>query len=205
MTQSSLSYRQIILPNKRPLVIVVVSDTHTTITNPEFNPVLIDRLQNDSPDVIFHLGDLAYPDSLNDLMQFAPCYFVRGNRDLRNSHDAPFVITCDIGQWKFLITHGHGTTSHYILDKFKYGLYGYDFTRYRSLVESLDPHANVYLFGHTHKIENRWIDGRLFFNPGAACMPNNHDPHPSFGKIKIDESGRLSSEIIYLDHKTTPR
>ncbi len=198
MRQSSLSYQKIIIPDKRPLIIAVVSDTHTTSANPEFNPVLIENLGKDSPDVIFHLGDLAYPESLKFLKKVAPCHFVRGNRDLRNFQDAPAVITCEIRKWRFLLTHGHGTTFHYVMDKFKYGVYGYDFKRYRSLVESLDPHANVFLFGHTHIIENRWIGDRLFFNPGAACLPNGHDPHPSYGIIQIDEKGHLSTEIIQL-------
>ncbi len=199
MKRTSLTYQQIVVSSKRPLIIAVVSDTHTTEASPEFNPELINKLSDIKPDYILHLGDLAYPKSLNYLQQIAPCSFVRGNRDLTNYQDAPSVITFEIGRWKFLITHGHGTVFHYLFDKLKYGIYGYDFNRYRLLVNTLGPDANAYLFGHTHVKENRWIDEKLYFNPGASCLPNGHDPHPSFGLITIKADDSLSSEIIPLD------
>lgn len=199
MKRTALTYQQIIVSSKRPLKIAVVSDSHTTEASPEFNPELIHKLSDIKPDNILHLGDLAYPKSLSFLQQIAPCSLVRGNRDLQNSRDAPSVITSEIGRWRFLITHGHGTVFHYLFDKLKYGIYGYDFNRYRLLVNELGPDANVYLFGHTHVRENRWIDGKLYFNPGASCFPNSHDPHPSFGLITIKVDDSLSSEIIPLD------
>lgn len=195
----TLVYQTISLPVVRPLRLAVVSDTHTTELKPEVSPVLLQALIDDQPDVMLHLGDLAFPGSLRQLEEIAPCYFVRGNRDLRNFSHAPSVITFQIGKWNFLMTHGHGTTLHYVIDKMKYGIYGYDFQRYHRLLSELGPGANVYLFGHTHIAENRWLDGKCYFNPGSACAPSGHDPHPSFGKIIIDAADNIYTEIIPLE------
>jgi predicted phosphodiesterase len=125
----------------------------------------------------------------------------RGNRDFLISPALPMALEMDMGGVCFGLLHGHGGMRQYWLDKFGYIFNGYDIERYRRVAERACPQARVWVYGHSHHPENRWIDGRLLFNPGAATGfhfgPNDY--FPSFGLLRVYAGGRVEGEIIQLE------
>jgi uncharacterized protein len=180
------------------ITIALISDTHTSRSSPHFHPALLPAIINSSPDVIFHAGDIALPKSLIELEMIAPCYAVKGNRDITNFSNLPDAYLFQIGSRKVFLTHGHAPLYHYIFDKIQYMFFGYRFPRYYHYLENLAGSADVFLFGHTHIAINQYVKNQLFINPGAACSLNPHDPHPSVVILRFREKEKVEVKFIYL-------
>ena len=58
------------------------------------------------------------------------------------------------------------------------------------------PAARIVVFGHIHRPINEWRDGRLVFNPGSACCPDEIEGPPSMGLLHLEDSGSIWGEII---------
>jgi predicted phosphodiesterase len=56
----------------------------------------------------------------------------------------------------------------------------------------------VIIFGHTHHIENRWIGGKLYFNPGSVSHGDKLIPDPYFGLLKFYDDGRIEACLVPL-------
>jgi putative phosphoesterase len=182
-----------------PCRIAVISDTHTSTQYRDFHPALLARLEDTPPDLILHAGDITLPESLVVLSKMAPTFAVRGNRDILGFSDLPDVILLQVGSHRILLAHGHGPLFHYLFDKVKYILNGYRFERYRAYLQSIQPESDIHIFGHTHVPVSRWIDGKLFFNPGTAGYPARSYPHSTMGWITIQMDGSIQAKIQYLD------
>lgn len=148
--------------------IIVVSDTHGDFWSLH---EIVEKHQRDA-DFFIHLGDGArelaeikemYPDQL--------FYSVRGNCDLGSREKEVGIITA--GEVKILYTHGH-------LYHVKYGLYD---------LEALarENHAQIALYGHTHRGETQYEDGLYIMNPGSPSRPRDSDP--SYGIVDITKAG----------------
>jgi uncharacterized protein len=198
---SQLMIREVSLPiepHSAQLTIALISDTHTSSSSPHFHPALLPAIINSSPDVIFHAGDIALPKSLIELEKIAPCYAVKGNRDITNFSSLPDAYLFQIGSRKVFLTHGHAPLYHYVFDKIQYMFIGYRFPRYYHYLENLAGSADIFLFGHTHIAINQYVKNQLFINPGAACSLNPHDPHPSFVVLRFREKEKVEVKFIYL-------
>jgi uncharacterized protein len=196
-----LVIREIILPLIQPsaqLTVVLVSDTHTSSSSPYFHPALLPAIRKLSPDIIFHAGDISLPKSLAELQKIAPCYAVKGNRDITNFSNLPDAYLFQIGSRKVFLTHSHAPLYHYVFDKIQYMFIGYRFPRYYHYLENLAGSADIFLFGHTHIAINQYVLNMLFINPGAACSLNPHDPHPSFVVLRFREKEEVEVKFIYL-------
>jgi predicted phosphodiesterase len=67
---------------------------------------------------------------------------------------------------------------------------------FRARVGSKRP--NIFIWGHTHRSENRMIDGMLSLNPGPAGSPRAE--HPSSAAIITLEPGETPrAEIFSLE------
>lgn len=181
-----------------PIVIGVLADTHVSQRSAPLNPRIAQILIERKVDIIFHLGDITSPDVLAILARIAPVHAVRGNRDLAFFSRLPDAIEMDLGGIRVGFTHGHGPMPHYLWDKLHYHLTGFRFERYRRLLDSIFSDVNIQLFGHTHVAFSRWINGILYFNPGAACAKSPHDPHPSMGIITLEGRDQIIAEMIKL-------
>jgi putative phosphoesterase len=179
----------------------VVADTHIPDRAPSLPPGLIEGLWGAGVKHIFHAGDVCTQRVLDDLEKVAPVSAARGNRDFLISPALPMSQDLELGGVRFGLLHGHGGMRQYWLDKFGYIFNGYDIERYRRVAERSCPHALVWVYGHSHHPENRWIDGHLLFNPGAATGfhlgPNDY--FPSFGLLRVYSGGRVEGEIIHLE------
>ena len=176
----------------------VVADTHIPDRVRALHPDLIAGLRSAEVELIIHAGDICAPAVLTELSQVAPVLAVRGNRDWAFAGTLPWVQIITIRELRIAVQHGMGSFWHYWIDKMKYATVGYQFPRYQKLMQSTAPGNDVYIFGHTHRGENRVEDGALYFNPGAASITPLLWPEPSFGVLQLDGSRGVTGEIIRM-------
>jgi uncharacterized protein len=146
----------------------VISDTHGLV-----RPEALHALRG--VDHILHAGDLGSPLVLDALRNVAPVTAVRGNVD----HD----------EW------ARSLPASTIVE-----LQGVDFYLLHNLDDlDLDPLAAgfaVVISGHSHRPRQEWVNGVLYFNPGAAG-PRRFRLPVSLGEITL--SGKeISSRLITL-------
>lgn len=147
----------------------VLSDTHTHSLE-DIPRKVIDSLS--SADMIIHAGDFTTVEVLNGLKRLGKVKAVQGNMDsaeLKSILPAKEVL--EIGDKRIGITHGSG------------GPWGIE-QRVRGIFDQ--DRVDVIVYGHSHKSQNKVIDGILFFNPGKA--------ENSFGILTIEEDAR--GEIV---------
>lgn len=130
---------------------------------------------------ILHAGDIGSADVLTSLEAVAPVTAVWGNTDgfaLRSRLPEKSVIE-EAGR-RLVLVHGHqlGTPSPRAL-------------------RTAHPDADIVIFGHTHRPERTWLDGRLFLNPGAAGAPR-FNLRPSIGLLRLDAGAEPVIDFIQL-------
>lgn len=189
---------EVIDAKKDPFIVGVVSDTHIPDRVRELHPSLLDELRKRGVELILHAGDISVRPVLTQLEMVAPVRAVTGNRDFLLASELPVSLTIQVHETVISLTHGHLDPGTYWFDKFVYIARGYRFARYQGRLARVFPDSQVIVFGHTHHAENRWIDGRLYFNPGSVSNGDNLDQGTKFGVLKIHRSGKIESEILPL-------
>ena len=186
-------------PSDAPIFSVgVVADTHIPDRARELHPKLIPALEVAKVGLILHAGDISSPGVLEDLGRVAPVKAVRGNRDWTFRDSLPLVLRLELAGVPVALMHGHGGWWNYIKDKGRYVVEGYQFDRYRKMMVELAADAQVIVFGHTHRIENVKMDGRMIFNPGSANAGYKSDVLPSIGFLHFFAGGEVRGEILNL-------
>jgi putative phosphoesterase len=155
-----------------PIVVGLVSDTHGLV-RPGIAGIFA------GVRMILHAGDVGGRAVLEALSAIAPVEAVYGNVD--DPHDPSLrrerVVT--IGGVTIHVSHGHelgSPTPDLVLARY---------------------HADVVVFGHTHRaVVERDAARRLAINPGAAG-PRRFNLQPSVAKLTI-VSGSADVEIISL-------
>lgn len=181
-------------------VLGVVADTHVPDRVNALHPGLLSALKSAGVEQILHAGDACIRQVIEELESVAPVTVVRGNRDWMLSPLPPWRVTLELNGVRVAMAHGQGSFFTYWLDKFFFVFQGYRFERYQRVVATAAPEADVYVFGHTHRAENRMDGGRLFFNPGSASFGFiEGSRHPSFGLLTILPDGRVQGEICPLN------
>jgi len=185
-------------PGADPFIVGVVADTHIPDRVDALHPSLLDELRRQGVHLILHAGDISVARVLPELAQIAPVRAVTGNRDFLLKRQLPHTQRLEIFGSKVSLTHGHMGPRIYWQDKLAHYARGYAFERYQQRFDAFFADARVIIFGHTHHPENRWIDGRLYFNPGSASHGDRQLPQPTFGLLKFYEDGRIESSLIPL-------
>ncbi len=180
-------------------VFAVVGDTHIPDRVDGLHPNLLKLLEEINPEKILVTGDISQRTVLEELEKIAPLLAARGNRDWGWKPALPMQMPVRICGLNLLLLHGHGGWGHYFLDKVDHTTRGYRLERYRKYLTDKYPEADGYLFGHSHFPENSMLDGKLFFNPGSACLGGRKDILPSFGTLTIDQTGKMTGRIIPLE------
>ena len=144
------------LITKSEIKIGVLSDTHN-----QLNKIVLDSLKN--CDVIIHAGDIGDADVLKRLSEYSDHIFpVRGNNDIEENwptHDLPTLadipdnLELCFDNEVVALTHGHQFSK--------------SATRHDNLRQQF-PHANIIVYGHSHRIvcdkeQTPWV-----INPGAG-------------------------------------
>jgi putative phosphoesterase len=176
----------------------VIADTHIPDRVGALHPDILPTFKEKGVDLIIHAGDISSPDVISQLEQIAPVQAVMGNRDWWRFKNLPAVKVITIKGVRILITHGHGHIFSYIWDKFPYWILGYQFDRFVKKFSKMNQEFDINIFGHSHRPENRWVEGRLYFNPGSAYDPLRNQNGPSIGLMEIGERKAIESKIIYL-------
>jgi len=176
----------------------IISDTHVPDRVGELHPDVIPFFKELNVNHILHAGDISSPTVIELLEKVAPCTSVKGNRDWFKKENEEIVKYISFNNVRVCLNHGHGSLFFYLADKIPYVLFGYHFERYyRNLKKYIDD-ATIIVFGHTHQIENRWINNRLFFNSGSAYDSGNDGSGPTIGLIEIGADRSVSGKIIPL-------
>ncbi|HPS42759.1 MAG TPA: metallophosphoesterase family protein [Anaerolineaceae bacterium] len=186
------------LKSNDTVTVAILSDSHVPDRVNELHPALIVGLRELQPDYIFHAGDVSDQSVLIRLMEIAPVYAVRGNRDFLLANQLPMHQVFIINGVKVLLTHGHKDFLTYWWDKAVNFIQHYKIHRYFSRLQQIFPAARVFIFGHTHHAENTWQETRLYFNPGSCSAGEPPDFSISYGVVKFHLDGRIESQLIPL-------
>ncbi|MDE6675109.1 MAG: metallophosphatase family protein [Acetatifactor sp.] len=128
-------------------------------------------------EVILHGGDLSSRKVLNELEQIAPVYVVRGNNDK---------------EW------AEGMAEE--LDITLFGLRIYMVHNKKHRKEDLAG-TDLFIYGHSHKYEEKTVDGVLFLNPGS-CGPRRFRQPVTMAVLKVwEDTGKWQVEKIDLTGK----
>jgi hypothetical protein len=149
--------------------IAVLADTH--VNRLEFLPKkIIDAVS--TADLIIHAGDFTDPQLLKELKHLGEVKAVHGNMDSTELKTVlPVKQILEIENKRIGITHGSGSP------------WGIE-ERIRKLFES--DRIDIIIYGHSHRSQNKVINGILFFNPGKAT--------DSFGILTINAATK--AEIV---------
>jgi len=151
---------------------IVFSDSHGNLSH----MVRVTELLR--PDRILHLGD-EWKDAqrLHELFSDIPMTQVPGNCDFRPTEEAEQLLSVE-GK-RILLCHGH--------------TYGVKQSLLSAAYAAEERHADLFLFGHTHRPLRDYMGGTLFLNPGSI----GEGQPPTYGVVRI-EDGKLTAEIAVL-------
>jgi len=177
----------------------VISDTHVPDRARSVSQTVLDGLQSYKVDLILHAGDISIPRVLIELGEIAPVLAVRGNRDLLFGDDLPLSRILEINGHRILLTHGHMGIFSYWIDKFQHLALGYRSDRYIRRLVTEAPNASIYIFGHSHSVEEIHRDGKLFFNPGSATFSLPPETRKSWGLFSFNRNS-VNSKVCFFDN-----
>ena len=153
---------------EKDIIAIAVSDTHGCLP-PEALRVMA------GADFIFHAGDIGTREIIDQLMEIAPVFAVRGNMDRHSWADAlPGMEAVEIGTHTVCIVHDLQSADA-------------DFKAMR---------ASLVLHGHTHQPSIRTHRGILFVNPGSISQPRS-DSGPTLARIHFGCT--IRAEIVKLN------
>ena len=185
----------------------VISDTHIPHRLKEM-PLRVYELMQGC-EVILHAGDLEDVHILDPLRKIAPVYAVRGNVHWQSSmgahdQDLPPAVTIPFAGHVIYMTHGHFNFARTMLDKLSHFKLRPTLNQInQQMIERLSrikpPEADIVVFGHTHKQCAEWIDGTLYYNPGAVCYTPRPIVHRSVGRLTLCADGCVRPEWFTLD------
>lgn len=133
-------------------------------------------------EAILHGGDINSLKVLDALNEIAPTYAVRGNNDKEWAAQLPESLSAELYGVRFFMVH----------DK-KY------------IPENLED-ADVVIYGHSHKYEEKRSGGRLFLNPGS-CGPRRFVQPVTFAVLEIAEDNSFQvvrKEILHQPGSSVP-
>ena len=124
-------------------------------------------------EAILHGGDINSPEILSALRGIAPTYAVRGNNDKEWAADLPETLSIELYGVHFFVVHNKK-----YLPKDVSGI-------------------DVMIYGHSHKYEEKRIDGLLYLNPGS-CGPVRFGQSITFALLEIEDGRLLRVEKIEI-------
>ena len=155
----------------------ILSDTHRNID------LAIQAIEEmDDVSGIFHLGDY-HRDALELRQRTGRTFwYVAGNCDVDFTLESERVFR--LNGKKILATHGHRYEPDRSLDLLV------------ERAEELD--VDIVLYGHTHKKLKKWINGRLYFNPGYMFLGKKEG---TYGLIEWN-GDHIDARIVSIQEKS---
>lgn len=130
-------------------------------------------------DRILHAGDIHTPTVLEELNRIAPTYPVRGNADKEWAEQLPIVRAIEDIGIRVLMIHNR-----------------------KQLTENIDTY-DLIVYGHSHKYEEKHLDGRTWLNPGS-CGPRRFRLPVTMAMLYIEENKSFRIERIDIESESHP-
>lgn len=133
-------------------------------------------------DRIWHGGDIHTPYVAEELSRIAPVCMVRGNADKDWAADIPVIREIDDMGIRVLMIHNR-----------------------KQIDRDLNPY-DLIIFGHSHKYEEKHVDGMVWLNPGS-CGPRRFRLPITMAMLYIEDNGKFQIERIDIatpDSKAAP-
>ena len=160
--------------------IAIISDTHSLL-RPEVAEIIRES------DHVLHAGDIASPETYEQIRNLmVPVHFVRGNADKEWAEGIPAEAEIELSGYRFYMVHNR---SHARKD-----LTGIDF----------------FVYGHSHKYEDRKDGAITFLNPGS-CGPRRFKQPVTMMVLTIADDGAVTVEkkdlspVLQRSMKRPPR
>ena len=125
--------------------------------------------------VILHGGDINRVQILDELNGIAPTYAVRGNNDKEWAKDLPETVSVELYGIRFFMVHNK-----------------------KHIPKNLE-NTDVVIFGHSHKYEEKHVDGMLMLNPGS-CGPRRFTQPITFAVLETEDDHSFRVEKIEIAH-----
>lgn len=182
------------------LTLGVIADTHIPDRAKRLHPQVLPAFERAAVDAILHAGDISAPRVLRQLAQVAPVHAVRGNRDWFGFPDLPLARVLTFEGITIGLAHGHYDFPRYLRDRLLIFLRGPQPFRkaINQAIEVLPHHVDVVVFGHNHHPHNKWLDGKLLFNPGSPHVQVLPGIPPTVGLLRID-GDQVDAQILPLE------
>ena len=119
-------------------------------------------------DYIFHAGDVNKPELLDMIRPLGFIYVVRGNNDREWAEGLAKTLHFTVEGVEFFMTHNK-----------------------KDVAWNLGS-VQVVIFGHTHKYQEKIVDGRLWLNPGS-CGRRRFDQEITMAVMTVDQ-GKYQGE-----------
>ncbi len=127
-------------------------------------------------DAIVHGGDINKQEILDELNKIAPVYAVRGNNDKEWADKLAHSLSLVLYGVSFFIVHNKKEIPKKLMD------------------------TQVVIYGHSHKYEEKCVDGRLFLNPGS-CGPRRFTQPVTMAVLEIGDDASFQVKKIDIPHK----
>lgn len=120
-------------------------------------------------EMILHGGDINKQKILDELNEIAPVRAVRGNNDKQWAEYIPESLTADVCGLHIFMVHNK-----------------------KDIPKNL-PGIDLVIYGHSHKYEEKTIDGVRYLNPGS-CGPRRFNQEITFSVLYIEDNGAFKIE-----------
>ena len=145
-------------------------------THGMLRPEVLDNLNG--CDAIVHGGDLNKQKILDELNRIAPVYAVRGNNDKEWADKLAHSLSVVLYGVSFFIVHNKKEIPKELAD------------------------TQIVIYGHSHKYEEKCVDGRLFLNPGS-CGPRRFTQPVTMAILEVEGVSSFQVKKIDIPHKTS--
>lgn len=112
--------------------------------------------------VILHAGDIDREKVIKELEEIAPCYAVRGNADKEWAEEIPVTREMELYGIRIYMIHNKKTAE--------------------------PSGADLVVYGHSHKYEEKEADGQIWLNPGS-CGKRRFTQPVTMAVVEVEEDG----------------
>ena len=123
-------------------------------------------------DTLIHGGDINRQAILDELSAYGKLYVVRGNNDKEWAAGLPEQLSFEIAGFHFIMIHN------------------------KKQLKDIPEETDIVIYGHTHKYEEKRVEGRLFLNPGSCGPRRFHQPVTMAVLTLWEEEGRCEVEKL---------
>lgn len=124
-------------------------------------------------ETILHGGDINKQKILDELNRIAPVFVVRGNNDKEWAEDLLETLDFTLYGIRFFMAHNK-----------------------KRIPKDVD--ADIVIYGHSHKYEEKYEGGKLFLNPGS-CGPRRFTQPITMAVLEVEEGAEISYHVKKIE------